>query len=185
MKLSILIPSLPSRYEQLWYLLSKLTPQITDDVELIILTDNKKITLWEKRNKMVSLAHGDYIVFLDDDDDISDDYVSSLLDATHYNTDVICYKMKCSVEWQPYKMVHFSKDFVNWQTYIEYFRKPNHLMCYRKDILQKAKWQDITYWEDMIFSEEVSKYIKTEHIIDKVLYYYNYFSSLSECPVWK
>ena len=44
-KLSILIPSLPSRYKQLGNLLEKLNPQITEEVELIIYTDNKSISL--------------------------------------------------------------------------------------------------------------------------------------------
>lgn len=181
MKLSILIPTLPSRTEILSDLLRKLSPQIQNGVDIVVYMDSKQMTLWTKRNEMVKMARWEYIVFLDDDDDISEDYVSSLLEATKHWTDVICYDMKCSVEWQPYKKVNFSKDFVNGQTPMEYFRRPNHLMCYNRAVLEKAKWDDITYWEDMKFSDVVINHIKTEHRIPKVLYYYNYFSANSEC----
>lgn len=184
-KLSVLIPSLLTRIESLSELLKRLSPQLTNEVEVVILTDNKKITLWAKRNELVKLSHWEYIVMLDDDDDISDDYISSLLEAIEHWTDVICYKMKCSVNWQAYKMVHFWKDLTDWQTPLEYFRKPNHLMCYRRDILEKVKWQDITWWEDFAFAQDVNPYIKTECQIDKVLYYYNYFEDKSECPITK
>ena len=44
-KLSILIPSVPSRHESSGKILSKLTKQSTDEVEIIVFTDNKKISL--------------------------------------------------------------------------------------------------------------------------------------------
>lgn len=181
-KLSVCLPSLLTRIESLSELLKKLSPQLTNEVEVVILTDNKKISLWSKRNELVKLSHWEYIIMLDDDDDISDDYISSLLEAIEYWTDVICYKCKCSVNWQPYKLVNFWKDLIDWHTQREYFRKPNHLMCYRRDIILQVKWQDITYWEDFAFAQDINPLIKTEYQIDKVIYYYNYNKDKSECP---
>jgi len=45
LKLSVLIPTVPSRKPLLDTLLSTLYPQLTDETELIVLLDNKKRTL--------------------------------------------------------------------------------------------------------------------------------------------
>ena len=82
-KLSILIPTVPRRKESLDRLLSVLYPQIKDEVELIVMLENKKRTLGYKRREMMTLAQGEYVVFIDDDDDITTDYVSTLLQATN------------------------------------------------------------------------------------------------------
>ncbi len=90
-KLSILIPTVPRRKESLDRLLSVLYSQLKDEVELIVMLDNKKRTLGYKRREMMTLAQGEYVVFIDDDDDITTDYVSTLLRATNSGADVINY----------------------------------------------------------------------------------------------
>ena len=69
-KLSILIPTVPRRKEHLERLLATLEPQITDEVELLVLMDNKKSLIGSKRQKMIDISQGEYIVFIDDDDEI-------------------------------------------------------------------------------------------------------------------
>jgi glycosyltransferase involved in cell wall biosynthesis len=96
-KLSILIPSVLSRYEKLGRILDQLKPQITDEVEVVVHTDNKKISLGDKRNKLLSLANGEYIVMIDDDDRITEDYVFELLKAIESGAECICYEVECSV----------------------------------------------------------------------------------------
>ncbi len=60
--------------------------------------DNKKRTLGYKRNEMLYLAKGEYVVFIDDDDEISSDYVTTLLEATRSNADVLCYNVEISID---------------------------------------------------------------------------------------
>jgi hypothetical protein len=60
MKLSILIPSVPSRRKFfLDRLLDDLEKQIGDrnDVEILVLYDNKKRSLGQKRSDLLNLAH--------------------------------------------------------------------------------------------------------------------------------
>jgi glycosyltransferase involved in cell wall biosynthesis len=45
------------------------------DIELIAFFDNKKRTIGKKRDEMLDLAKGEYLVFIDDDDRIAPDYV--------------------------------------------------------------------------------------------------------------
>lgn len=69
-KLSILIPTVPRRKAHLERLLATLEPQLTDEVELLVLMDNKKSLIGSKRQKMIDISQGEYIVFIDDDDEI-------------------------------------------------------------------------------------------------------------------
>lgn len=181
-KLSILIPSVPSRLYRLEQLLDNLNKQITDECELIVYTDNKQISLWMKRNKLLELSNWEYSVMIDDDDEIENDYISSLLDWIKNNTDVICYQMTCSENGWESKPVYFSKDLQNEDKDWVHYRKPNHLMCYKTEIACSIKYKDIRYWEDFYYSEEITPFIKTEYIIDKVLYHYIYNEKTTECP---
>lgn len=180
-KLSILIPSLPSRYNKLGELMEILEPQLTDEVELIVYTDNKKITIWEKRNKLLAMANGKYVAMIDDDDEITENYVGELLKWIKSDCDVVCFKIQCSIEWWEPKPVFYSKNFQNEDTEDGYYRKPNHLMCIKREIARAVWYENINFGEDTYFSEKVTKLIKTEYFIDKFLYTYKYFSATSEC----
>ena len=54
-------------------------------MEIIGLFDNKKRSVGEKRQDLLNLAKGQYLVFIDDDDRISDDYISSIIQAMNEN----------------------------------------------------------------------------------------------------
>lgn len=181
-KLSILIPSVPSRIAKLSELLVHLNKQIKDEVELIIYTDNKKISLGEKRNKMFALSHWQYIVQVDDDDGIAPNYVEKLLEKIKEWRDCICFDVECYINGRGPTKAVYGKDLENRDVGDFHFRKPNHLMCYRRDILSRAKWRDLTYGEDFFFSNDITPFIKTESRIDEFLYIYNYNEAETECP---
>lgn len=178
-RLSILIPSMPNRMHYLQKLLDKLLPQIQwrNDIELIVLTDNRKTTIWEKRNRLINIAKWDYIVWIDDDDDISEDYVEQLIKAMRNFPDCITFDMEVSIDWWEYKKVYFSKDHEHKDLENCYYRKPHWLMCYRKDVAIKERFSDIVFREDTDYAERIYKHIKTEVNIPKTLYYYNYISN--------
>jgi len=102
-KLSILIPSIPERADTLKSLIAKLEWQIKKaeaekSVEIICLIDNKQITIGEKRNRLKNMANGEYFCFVDDDDDIYDEYIGAILVATLNGTDVISFDSWCDIE---------------------------------------------------------------------------------------
>jgi hypothetical protein len=89
MILSILTPTIPSRmYSDKGYtmelecLQQKIERQIGGQaVEHLILSDNRKRSIGAKRQALLDIARGQYIAFVDDDDDIADGYVEELLAA--------------------------------------------------------------------------------------------------------
>ncbi len=81
--LSICIPSLTERIDTFYKLVSGIQSQIdkhklNDKVEIVSMIDNRTQPLSYKRNVLQNKSRGLYFVHLDDDDNVSDDYVITL-----------------------------------------------------------------------------------------------------------
>ena len=75
MILSILIPTVIGRERPLELLTNRIYSQIGDlkaesKVEVIVMKDNKEISIGEKRNQLYAAASGEYSVQIDDEYDI-------------------------------------------------------------------------------------------------------------------
>jgi glycosyltransferase involved in cell wall biosynthesis len=149
---------------------------IFDDVEILLLLDNKKTMLGDKRNAMLSLAKGKYITFVDDDDRLSDDYVYELRQAClTTNKDVITFIVDVSLNGQPSKPCYYSKQFgVDYNLNDSYYRIPNHIMCVKKELVMAVKYKSILRGEDADYSKRLLPLLNSEHNINKVLYYYDF-----------
>jgi hypothetical protein len=104
-KLTIGIATIPKRMFDDRFLpriVNKLLFQIGDrkDVELIILGDNKKITVGKKRDRLIQMAQGEFVVLIDDDDDVSEDYIKTVCNIIekHPNIDVISHAQKAIID---------------------------------------------------------------------------------------
>jgi glycosyltransferase involved in cell wall biosynthesis len=144
-----------------------------EKIEILILVDNKKMMLGTKRNKMLEIAQGEYVVFADDDDVLESDYLLSLLKATETNCDIITFQVRVTLNGEPPKICYYSKDYeADYNTHDSYHRLPNHIMCVKKDLAMAVKYRPILYGEDADYSKRLKAHLKTEHSIDKVLYNY-------------
>jgi len=185
MKLSILICSLHERQYFLAKMLDNLKGQlgeyleedgkiISEDVEIIISTDGGEMRVGDKRNLLLSKAIGDYIVFVDDDDRVSKDYVKYLLAGIATDSDIIVFDLMCSLNGGEYKPVIYDVNFIKDQDYPDrYERIPNHIMCWKKSII-KSKFPSINRGEDAEWAKRNKRHIKSEARIDKVLYWYDF-----------
>lgn len=186
MKLSILVCSVMNRRNTfLPKMLEQLNQQTenVEDVEVIVVIDNKTRMLGIKRNDMVNMAQGDYITFVDDDDKISYDYVSSLLNAIdiNENIDVINFMVNVSLNNEPFKPCYYSVDHKqDFNKENSYHRLPNHIMCIKRQLCIDTPYKPIIYGEDSAFSKELAPKIKSEYNINKILYEYHYNSVTTE-----
>lgn len=183
MKLSILVPSvaerrntfLPKSLDMLYGQLEALPLEDQKQVEIIYLIDNKTMMLGDKRNLMVDMAKGQYIAFVDCDDRISSDYISSLLEGIKSGADAVVFLAEVSLNGNTPKICRYSKDYGrDYNTENEYHRLPNHIPCIRKEISKKASFPSLKRAEDSGYAKLLRPHIRTEHKIDKVLYYYDY-----------
>jgi hypothetical protein len=186
--LSILTPSVPERIESnLIPLLNKIKKQIGDlPIEHLVLIDNKKRSIGYKRDSLVKTAKGKYLAFVDDDDDISDDYVSELYDAiTKNNVDVITFDQYCYVNNNGVSVINFSLNNKENEVYrpnSKIKRMPFHVCAWKTKIAQRYDFVDLNYSEDWYWCEHLLKETKTEFHINKILHSYIYSDATTTTP---
>lgn len=146
------------------------------DVEILVLLDNKHKMLGDKRNDLVAISQGKYIVFVDDDDRLSDDYVSTLRDAILNNdVDVINFIVSVSLNKGPYKPCYYSMTYKDDYNMPEsYHRLPNHICCIKRSLAINTPYKRLLRAEDFAYSHDLHPKLKSEYNIDKVLYYYDF-----------
>ena len=156
MKLSILIPSIPERFDKAIKLYNKCLEQATDEVEVVMLTDNKKKSIGAKRNELISMAQGIYFTILDDDDDITNDYVETLLPYMEDFHDVITYKQKCFIEDYSFIVTFGMNNEIEHNTkdgrYQDCMRPPWHCCVWLRERYKIIKFPDVSYGEDGVWA---------------------------------
>lgn len=187
--LSILVPSVASRratfapkiMDQLFGQLAALSEKDRARVEILVLVDSKTKVLGDKRNDLVRLAQGEYVVFVDDDDRVSEDYVSSLLEATQYEADVITFDASVSLNGGTAKPCRYSLKFnEDKNVHSEYQRIPNHISAVKRDIALRAPFPSRGTGEDSEYARSLKPLLRTEHRIERVLYFYDFSSATTE-----
>lgn len=174
--LSILICSLTERRNIfLNRLLDVLEPQAQNkNVEIIVLSDNAKRSIGQKRNDAIKMANGKYICFIDDDDLISTDYVDLILkEIRDWSADVIVFDALITFDEQRPKLVKYGREFDYCEKPEAYYRHPNHLMVHKKSNI--TEWFiDVKTGEDDEWASRMLDRIVTQSRIDKILYFYEY-----------
>lgn len=180
-QLSILIPTVPSRVDYFFpRIIRQLQAQIgtRKDIEIVGVFDNKTRSIGAKRQDLLNLARGRYLTFIDDDDRISDDYISSIMHAIEYDaadTDCIVYNTICTVSGGRPKLCKYGIEF-NYGDILggaEWRGKPAHTMVWRSSIAKKHLFHDMGHGEDVNWVVRACKDIKSQYRIDRVLYYYD------------
>lgn len=184
MKLSILTPTIPGREAQLKALQTKITNQsIGKPVEHLALCDNRARTIGAKRQALVDIARGEYIAFVDDDDDIANDYVSSVLDAIAKGTDVITFEQRAIYNGLESKIVFgvnnrdepFKPGGIT-------LRAPWHVCAWRRESVADCQFSESNYGEDRIWSIQARKRARTGYHIARVLHTYIHDAKTTAAP---
>lgn len=183
-KLSILIPSIFERSESFNSLVSNLKAQINscgfdNSVSIISLIDNRgDMSVGQKRNSLIEMAKSEYIVFVDDDDVPSNDYVLELMTAIQSNADVIPINgfMTTNGGYRAYweMGINLPYDTIKLNGKVSYRRFPNHIACMKRELILPYKFKDISFGEDYEWAKRLNdnKVFKTEHRITKPIYHY-------------
>jgi glycosyltransferase involved in cell wall biosynthesis len=188
--LSILICTIPGRAKSFFpNVLDQLRSQYegNDAVEVLYLGDNKSMTVGEKRNWLVKMAKGEYVVFVDDDDRIAPDYVSTLLSGIVHQRDkgifpdVVCFHAEIRINAGPPAPVYYSAKYGKDQNLPgKYLRIPNHLMCVKRRLALDTPYAQISRGEDADYARRLLPKIQIEHLVAKTLYYYDFNSATTE-----
>jgi len=175
MKLSILCATLKCRRQVRRDLFNKIQKQIEGKpVEFLTQEDDGKLPTGTKRNKLLYRSSGEYVVFVDDDDDLHEHYVDYILREIETGADVIVFD---TLYWSKdrampvYHSIEYKKN-VNFDNYAQ--RLPNHLMPVKREHALKAKFPDTTLGEDYVYAERLKPHLKTQQKVSDYYMYIHY-----------
>ena len=176
MTLSILICTLPNRIGYLSQLLQVLTPQGTNEVEVLVEYDNGSMPTGTKRNLLLKRSKGKYVVFIDDDDMVASTYIGDILKAAESNPDAIVFNGIMTTNGVEERKWYISKDYGYEAKDGAYYRYPNHIVPIRREIAMAFPFMDIRIGEDYAWATAIHNagLIKTEVKIEKELYHYQF-----------
>lgn len=155
-----------------------------NELEIIIDIDSKQVTTGEKRNRLVSAAKGDYVIFIDDDDEVPNYYIKELLKACESNADCFAINGKMTTDGAKEIKWRLSKDYEN-ITIKEngvdvYLRKTNHITAVKREIALKCLFPNKSNAEDKSYSDAINKFLKSEFVISLPMYHYKFSTKNKE-----
>ncbi len=183
MKWSILVLTQPSRTAFLRRLMDNLVPQVKQfpDVEVVITLFDKQFSIGKNRGMMIEGASGEYVNFVDDDDLLSDEYVSTirpLLDGVDY----VGFQAKLHVDGVYCGKPSYHSLMCNrwFESPSGYFRDISHLNPLRKELAIAGRMGDHGglaledfWWADRLRALGI---VRTEHFIPETMYFVYYRS---------
>ena len=174
--LSILICTLTYRTKTLAQLTKVLEPQLNSNVEVLIDCDDGTMSIGEKRNNLLQRATGKYAVYIDDDDLVSEDYVSLIIRAAKYGSDCIGIQGTITTNGVDPKLFIHSIRNTRWETVNGvHLRYPNHLNPIKLDIAKSVGFDTrLNRFEDRAYSDNIKGLLKSETYIGKSIYEYKF-----------
>jgi len=183
MKLSILICTLPETYSinMLQRLRNVLDPQIArhPEVEIRIHDAGRAMSTGAKRNELIRNSDSDYFAFIDCDDLVPVYYVEEMIKAIDQNPDVVTFigYMTTNEKNRANFTIKLGSDYAERGGH--YYRWPNHLCAFKREVVKNIHFQDIWVQEDFFWSKAIRDrgVLKSEVHIQKDMYHYDFRSN--------
>lgn len=152
----------------------------TNDYNVQVISDDGPGSIGVKRQRLLQAAAGDYVCFIDDDDEVSPVYVSSIVSLLG-SVDAIGFEGEITTNGRHAKRFSISMNHNYEEKGGIYYRYNNHLSPVRREIALKIGYKDMSYGEDHDYATRLhqSGLIKTEHYIYTPMYFYKYITKKS------
>ncbi len=198
--LSILTPSVPSRFMgftdhcsdapgPLPKLMDEIGRQIyeggfTGRVEHLVFTDNKARPVGAKRQGLLDMARGDYVAFVDDDDDISRGYLEEIIPRCVSGPDVVTFAQCAIIEGVSGEIIFDAtcRQDEPWKAGGSARRRPWHVCVWRRELAIQGVFTEVNYGEDAAWVDQVAPLARNHLHIPRVLHYYRHSSATTEAP---
>jgi len=184
MILSILIPTVIGRNNEFNKLVNELRRQINvanaqEVVEIKWISDNKELTIGEKREKLYLEASGEYSWQIDDDDSIHFKSIEFILEALESKPDCVGFKELCIFDGKKVMSSNFSNKYNKWEPNKDGFDHVRTIFTksvVKTELARKAGVPHIRFNEDEQFAINLKPLLQTEVYIDEFIYHYIYSS---------
>lgn len=148
------------------------------EIEIITYSDDRVLSIGEKRERLYEFANGVFSWQIDSDDLIAPDAIELILSAIKSNPEIPCitFKENCMMNGE-YKSSNHSIKYEKWQDNFDGFdfvRTPFYKDVIRTDIAKSVPFPYIRYNEDEQWSMALKPFLTDEIHIDKELYFYIY-----------
>lgn len=178
--LSILICSVDTeeRQNELKKLINELHRQISKNyaeeiIEIIVDTDNMIKSVGQKRNDLIEKARGEFICFIDDDDFISENYLSTILYHLNSGIDILLIAIEHIENGVNKPKIIPSLYIDNLNTGEAVFKTNHfHLCPHKKSIARNVLFEWVNFAEDMLYSQKMVKHINNYFLISEPIYIY-------------
>jgi hypothetical protein len=197
---TICIATIGQRRDLLARLLAGLMPQVDaadGRVKVLAYWDSGDLTkrhgsaldaIAHKRQALLNAATTDYVSWLDDDDWVADDYITSILEALDEEPDMVGFTMEIRKDGKPHGMGLISLRYGGWSQKPNgtYLRDITHANPMRTRIARTATFTDRrggpedTAWVGQLREGGL---LRTEVVIDKVLQHYDWVVERSSWTV--
>jgi hypothetical protein len=186
MMLSVCIATIPERRDLFNSLVAHIDGQAGFYGSCEIVSDASPrgtMTIGAKRQKMNEAARGEYVVHVDDDDWVPDDYIPTIIQALSSNPDCVGhYELVEGLGKRPFLAIWTNKAS-RWLSGprahpygAECVRTPFHKTPIRRSIALQVPFKDMAFGEDEDFSKRLkaARLLRTEVFIPRVLQFYRY-----------
>jgi glycosyltransferase involved in cell wall biosynthesis len=167
-KLSILIMTIPGRIDNCFPKVVKQLLKQTenrDDVEILGFFDNKKRSVGMKSNALLSMAHGQYVTFMGDDDTPSPEYVDEIIKAIDRNP---------GVDVITFDILYVKNGEIDRLLKRQHVWFPLEYFACRAELAKKVSFPGLNVHEDRVWEMGMDSLVKTRENINKILYYYTH-----------
>lgn len=178
--IDILIPTVEDRVEKFNYIKTKLERLAEGKpIRVVSLCDNRQMTTGAKRNALLAMAEAEYICFIDDDDDVTDNYIEWQYKAALSGLDCASLTGLITFDGLAPKYFIHSIMYDGYSEGNEYYRPPNHLNLIKREIAVQFKFPDLYISEDTDWAMQIcrAKALKTQYNVPESIYFYKYISN--------
>ena len=170
MRLSVLVPTVSPRASLLSRLLWSITSQ-SGDYEIVI-HEGDDIPMGDKLNRMFTVAQGEYVVCVDDDDMLADSYMDNVLPRLE-GIDFLGYQILVLRDGAFWMQVEHRGDAVGWGSRV---RGVGPKCPIRRELALQVPFGN-AYTDDVSWSSQVARLVKSSDFVARPLYIYDWWES--------
>lgn len=170
MKLSVLVPTVSPRASLLSRMLWSVTWQ-TGDFEVLV-HGGDDVPMGDKLNRMFTVAQGEYVVCVDDDDMLADSYMDMVLPRLE-DVDFLGYRIVVLHDGAYWMEAVHRGDVEGWDGTV---RGVGPKCPIRRELALQVSFGN-AYTDDVKWSLAVGRLVKASGYVDRPLYIYDWWAS--------